>query len=82
MDGKNILEIEVTNISKFGFWLIIEDKEMFLPFELFPWFKKESVENITNVELLNESHIYWPSLDIDLDLGSITDFEKYPLVYH
>lgn len=81
MPGKNILEIEVTNISKFGFWLFIDGKEFYLPFELFPWFQKSSIENIYNVELIAGNHLFWPYLDIDLHIDSITHPDKYPLLY-
>lgn len=82
MSGKNILEIEVTNVSRFGFWLFIDENELYLPFELFPWFQKASIQDITNVELLNGDHLYWPALDIDLDIDSIIHPDKYPLLYH
>jgi hypothetical protein len=31
---------EVTNISKHGFWLLLGDRELFVPFAQFPWFKR------------------------------------------
>ena len=31
--GTNISEVEVTNVSKHGFWLLIHDQEVFVPFE-------------------------------------------------
>ena len=30
---------EVTNISAHGLWLLIDGREIFLPFDEFPWFK-------------------------------------------
>ncbi len=29
---------EVTNISAHGFWILLDERELFLPFEHFPWF--------------------------------------------
>lgn len=49
-------------------------------FENFPWFKKAPVSAIHNVELLNEHHLYWPELDIDLAVESIDRPESFPLV--
>jgi hypothetical protein len=80
MHGTNTLEIEVTNISTFGFWLFIKDKEYFLPFKYFPWFAKFKIEDIIDVKLLHNKHLYWEKLDIDLDIKSIEHPEKYPLV--
>jgi hypothetical protein len=78
--GTNTSEVEVTNISNHGLWLLIGDKESFLPFEDFPWFKKASVSAILNVEMLSADHLYWPDLDVDLSVESIEHPERFPLV--
>ena len=78
--GKNTLKPEITNISEHGFWMLIEQKEYFLPFTHFPWFKKASIAQITDVQLLHKSHLYWPDLDVDLSLAIITSPEKYNLI--
>lgn len=31
--------------------------------------------------LISESHLHWPDLDVDLELDSLSDLERYPLVY-
>ena len=73
-------EVEVTQISKHGIWLLLQDKEHFLSFDNFPWFKDASVSAIQKVELLNEHHLYWPALDIDLDVDSLELPEQFPLI--
>jgi hypothetical protein len=78
--GKSISNVEVLAISKHGFWLLVNGQEYFLPFEQFPWFKKASVEAILKVELPQPHHLYWPDLDVDLELESIQSPEKYPLI--
>jgi hypothetical protein len=78
--GKITLEVEVTQIDKQGIWLLIGEKELFLPFENFPWFRNASVGSIHNVELLNERHLHWPDLDIDLAVESIEHPERFPLI--
>jgi len=77
---KDLLEVEVTQISKHGIWLLIQEKEHFLSFEHFPLFKDASVSAIQNVELLNEHHLYWADLDIDLAAESIEHPEQSPLM--
>lgn len=79
-NGNNILVVEVTNISPHGFWLFVEEKEYFLPFRYFPWFKDARISDISEVERLSESHLYWKNLDIDLTLDMIESPENYPLV--
>ncbi len=74
-------EAEVLNVSSHGLWLLVNDKEYFLPSEKFPWFKKENIADVCKVKLLHGYHLYWPSLDVDLELSSLEHLEKYPLVY-
>jgi Protein of unknown function (DUF2442) len=73
-------EVEVTQISKHGIWLLLHEKEHFLSFENFPWFKDASVSAIHNVKQLNKNHLYWPDLDIDLAVESIEHPERFPLI--
>jgi len=78
--GRSTSEVEVTDISKHGFWLLLGKKGLFLLFRDFPWFKKAPVSAILNVELLDPSHLYWPDLDVDLAVESIEHPKKFPLV--
>jgi hypothetical protein len=78
--GISTSPVEVTNISKHGFWLLLEDEELFLPFSEFPWFQKVPVGKILNVELPMAGHFYWPELEIDLAVESVRHPEKFPLV--
>ena len=77
--GTDTLPVEVTNISAHGFWLIMNNEELFLPFEDFPWFQDAPVRSIINVELPHPHHLYWPDLDVDLTVEIIKHPEKYPL---
>ena len=77
--GTNTSEVEVTHISKDGIWLLLQEKEHFLRFDDFPWFRNASVAAIQNVQLLNEHHLCWPDLDIDLAAASIDHPERFPL---
>lgn len=78
--GTGTSALEVTNISKQGFWLFIDQREVFLPFEHFPWFKDASVESILNVRRPTPDHLQWPDLDVDLTVDSLENLEKYPLI--
>jgi hypothetical protein len=80
MLGTGTSQVEVTQISKHGIWLLLHEKEHFLSFENFPWFKNAPVSAIHNVELLNEHHLYWPNLDINLAVNSIDHPERFPLI--
>ena len=78
--GASTSQVEVTNISPHGFWMFIGDRELFVPFKDFPWFREATVREIANVQLPSPHHLYWPDLDIDLAVESIEHIEKYPLV--
>ena len=70
---------KVSDISHHGIWLLLEEKEYFLSFENFPWFKNAPVSAIQNVSCLNANHLYWPDLDIDLAVEAIEHPERFPL---
>ena len=78
--GTNTSEVEVTHISKHGIWLLLGDRELFLPFEHFPWFRDASVGAIQDVQWPHAGHLYWPQLDIDLAMESIEHPDQFPLV--
>ena len=79
--GKSTSEAEVTNIDRFGFWLLVRGKEYFLPYEEYPWFKDARVRDILRVRLVHEGHLRWPALDVDLSLESLDRPESFPLCY-
>jgi hypothetical protein len=79
--GKSISCVEIQNISQNGIWILVKDKEYFMPYTEYPWFKEANVSDICNVELLHESHLHWPNLDVDLELASLQALENYPLIY-
>jgi hypothetical protein len=78
--GPSTSPVEVTNVSVHGFWLFVGEREMFVSFKEFPWFRDATVREITNVQLPSPHHLYWPDLDVDLAVESIENPDKYPLV--
>lgn len=78
--GTGTSEIEVTNVSKHGFWLLLGDEELFVAFSEFPWFADAPIRQLMNVELPQSHHLYWPELDVDLAVESIRDPSAFPLV--
>lgn len=78
--GPGTFQVEVTNVSPHGFWLFVGEQELFVPFKDFPWFKDASIREISHVELPSAHHLYWPDLDIDLAVESLTHPERYPLI--
>ena len=69
--GDNISEVEVTHISLGGIWVLIDDKEYFLPFDKFPILRDATVATIHNVRLARAGHLNWPGLDLEVALESL-----------
>ena len=78
--GKSTSAVELANVSIHGMWILLEDRELYLPFEQFPWFRNGSIGQLANIERPQPDHLYWPDLDVDLTVESIQHPEKYPLV--
>lgn len=78
--GAGTSAVEVLNISPHGLWLMVAGREHFLDFDHFPWFRRAAVDDLFAVELHHGDHLYWPVLDVDLDLDRILHPERYPLV--
>jgi len=78
--GIRTSEVEVTNVSSHGFWLLFGDRERFLSFETFPWFRDATIAQRVRVQLLSAGHLYWPDLDVDSAVESIDHPERFPPV--
>ena len=78
--GRRTSVVEVTNLSRHGFWLLIRGRELFLPFAKFPWFEEATIAQILDVELAGPGHLHWPALDVDLAVRSIEKPAESPLV--
>lgn len=76
--GKNIL-VSVENITPFGIWIFVKEKEYFLSYKDYPYFKNQTLSSIQNVQLLHGYHLYWPELDVDLEIDNLENPQKYPL---
>lgn len=80
MPGSTTSAAEVTHVSKHGFWLLLDSEELLVPFEHFPWFKRATIDQLSDVRWPTPNHLYWPQLDIDLSVESIRDPAAFPLV--
>lgn len=80
MHGITTSAAEVTHVSKHGFWLLLDQKELLVPFAEFPWFKRATIEQLTTVEWPSPNHVYWPDLDVDLSVESIRHPAAFPLM--
>jgi len=77
--GENPLAPEVTHISSHGVWILVGDRELFMSYADFPWFKDASPGRIIHIEEPQPGHLRWPDLDVDLTVDIIEHPERYPL---
>ncbi|HEY6529208.1 MAG TPA: DUF2442 domain-containing protein [Cellvibrionaceae bacterium] len=76
----NLVNVEITHISSTGVWLLAHNKQLFLSYDDFPWFKDQTVKSITNVQEQSPRHYYWPELDVDLTEEIILSPERFCFV--
>jgi hypothetical protein len=79
MPGTSTSPVEVTNVTRQGFWILLGDEELHLPYSDFPWFEKATIEQVSKIEWPTPDHLYWPLLDIDLSVESIRNPAAFPL---
>ncbi|HBW23239.1 MAG TPA: hypothetical protein DEF68_07675 [Elusimicrobia bacterium] len=77
--GKNTSKVEVVSVSRDGIWLNAGGKEYVLPYAEFPWFRYAKPSQLKAIQFLHGHHLFWPKLDIDLDLDCISNPKNYPL---
>jgi hypothetical protein len=80
-NGTSTLTNSVTNISSFGFWVMVENKEYFVSFTEYPEFKNATIDNIFDMKILSPNQLYWEKLDIDIELDALDKPDQFPLQY-
>jgi len=80
LPGIAISDNEVTSIGATGFWLLVEDKEYFVPFADYPVFQTATIEQIFNVKRLGRGQFHWPALDADIELDALENPDQFPLI--
>ena len=79
--GANTFQDKVTNIGPNGLWLLVDDREYFVPFSDYPVFQDATVEQIFNVQRVAPGQYHWPDLDTDMELGALAHPDQFPLVW-
>lgn len=79
--GRSTSSVEVVNVSPHGIWISVRGKELFLPYDEFPWFQDARLSEIHRVELIHGRFLRWEDLDVELALDSLEHPDRYPLKY-
>jgi hypothetical protein len=77
ISGKNTCKVKF--VTQEGFSLELNDKEYFLSFADYPYFKQIPAFDIFNVEVDEYKDLRWDKYDIDLCEDIIKEPSKYPL---
>ncbi|HEV2220381.1 MAG TPA: DUF2442 domain-containing protein [Casimicrobiaceae bacterium] len=79
-DVASTSQVEVTNVSVHGFWVLVGSEELHLPFSQFPWFRDAPIAKLAHVTRPSPDRLYWPDLDVNLAVESIRHPDRFPLV--
>ena len=74
------ISAKVLSINSDGIYLSVGDKDYFISYNRVPWFQNAKVCEVMNVSMMGRMGIRWEDLDVDLEIDSLTNPEKYPLV--
>ena len=80
MPGTVTSAVEVTDVSKDGFWLRLDTDKLLVTFAYFPSFRNATRAQLADVQWPAPNHLYWPQLDTDVSVESIRDPKAFPLV--
>jgi hypothetical protein len=71
----------IINFSDSGYYLLIYDKEYFIPFSDYPVFRKANIEQIFDFHILPLKQIYWKPLDCDIEQDALEKPQQFKLIY-
>ena len=75
------MEAEVTNISPFGIWILVNGEEFFMSYKEYPFFENAPIKAVAILEVDSFGNLHWPELDVDIEIDSLRNSEDYPLIY-
>ena len=79
--GTDTLASSITGINTLGLYILVEEKEYFIPFDHYPAFRKATLEQIFNYMSISRSQFSWPDLDCDIELEALEEPEQFPLQF-
>lgn len=72
--------VSVLMINSQGMLLSVKGQDYFVSYNRVPWLKQASIADALTVQMSGPDAIEWPTLDIDLEVESLSHPERYPLV--
>jgi hypothetical protein len=81
LHGTNTSANELTSIGSTGFWLLVENREYFVPFDDYPVFRTATIDQVFNFERIGPRQFHWRDLDADIELDALEKPAQFPLLY-
>ena len=75
------MNAEVTNISPFGIWILVNGEEFFMSYKEYPVFENAPIKAVAILEVDSIGNLHWPELDVDIEIDSLRNPESYPLIF-
>ncbi len=79
-NGTTTSSVRVLTITNKGILLSLSKGDFFLSYDNYPWFYNAKVEDVFDVKMDGNDAIRWDKLDVDLEIDSILEPQKYPLI--
>lgn len=73
------VEVEVLGLTPHALWISVGGLEHMLDYVRFPWFREATIADVLQVEARFD-HLFWPTLDVDLHVDSLSNPERFPRV--
>ena len=80
-NGTITSDCKLTSINDLGLWILIEDKEYFIPFKDYPGFRASYLDQIFKIRYYPSGQLSWEELDIDIDIKALSEPESFPLIF-
>lgn len=77
--GTTTSDCEVTNIISHGIWVLLHQKEYFIPFADYPRLKGAKVSELLNIQAISPGQLHWPELDEDIEIAALKSAGEFPL---
>ena len=71
---------KVLTITANGILLSIPEGDFFLNYKDYPWFRNAPINHVFDVEMEGDHAVRWNALDVDLEIDSILNPERYPVI--
>jgi len=71
----------IFTIGALGLYLLVQDREYFVPFTDYPTFRSATLDQIFDFQQIGPRQFHWRTLDVDIELDALEEPSRFPLMY-